>query len=269
MAPAHHPATVPPDTEHCRGITISDLHLLAERQPLSVWETPCRIWREQFDLCVLNGDVFDFRWARYAQSSDALASARSWLTALITPHARARFVVLMGNHDATPEYRALLDELAAVHPHFLWREHWFVLGHRVFIHGDMPDESGELHRLQTYRSRHASLRRPRPLEQRVYATATRLGVAGSLPRILPWRRQCGRTDALLRTELGSRYDSITDIYVGHTHVHFRDLIVQGKRFHNGGAPLPRGRFVPLVFEFERHEMETAWQDAGSGDALPG
>lgn len=243
-----------------RGITISDLHLLADRQPSNFWETPCRIWRDQFDLCVLNGDIFDFRWAQHTHDTSALDRARAWLACLLEPRSKARFVVLMGNHDAIPAYRDLLNELADRHDHLYWHEHWFVLGRRAFCHGDMPDASGQLHALHSYRNRHASLRRPRPLEHRVYAAATRFGVSGSLPRILPWRRQCARTDALLRTELGEDYESVTDVYVGHTHVHFRDLIVHGKRFHNGGAPLPRGRFVPLVFEFSPDELPDFWRD---------
>lgn len=243
-----------------RGVTVSDLHLLAERRPLEYWETHKRVWREQFDLCVLNGDVFDFRWALNHSRDEALQSARAWLTSLLHPEPRARFVILLGNHDAIPDYRDLLDELTAEFPHFTWRENWFLLGPRVFCHGDMPDLSGELQRLHAYRTHHASHPPPRPLAHKAYATATRLGLTGSVPRVLPWRRQCARTDALLRAELGERYqDHITDVYLGHTHVHFRDLPLNGKRFHNGGAPLPRGRFVPLAFDFHAHEFPDDWR----------
>ncbi len=239
-----------------RGITVSDLHLLAERRPLSYWESHKRIWREQFDLCVLNGDIFDFHWARQDHPDRSVETAKVWLESLLEPPGRARFVVLMGNHDATPAYRTILDKLNQNYPHFTWKEHWFLLGPKVFCHGDMPDLSGEIQRLRAYRHRHASRRLPRPIEYRAYATATKFGLTGTVPRILPWKRQCARTDALLRTELGERYrQHVTDVYVGHTHVHFRDLILNGKRFHNGGAPLPRGRFAPIAFEFNPDELD--------------
>lgn len=243
-----------------RGVTISDLHLLAERRPLEYWESYKRAWREEFDLCVLNGDVFDFRWARHNDRIRALDAARAWLTSLVQPDARARFVVLMGNHDAIPDYQRLLDELETENERFTWNEHWFLLGPRIFCHGDMPDLSGKIDRLRAYRHHHGSRPPPRPFAHHAYATATRIGLTGSVPRVLPWRRQCARTDALLRAELGERYnDHITDVYLGHTHVHFRDLALHGKRFHNGGAPLPRGRFVPLAFDFYEHEFSDDWR----------
>ncbi len=241
-----------------RGVTMSDLHLFADRVPLSSWETPKQIWREHFDLCVLNGDIFDFRWAAQRELTMALRAARTWLEDLVGPSERCRFVVLMGNHDAHSSYGDMLDELAAQYDNFCWGAHWFVLGPKVFCHGDMPDLTGELDRLRDYRRKHAAHPPAKRMGRVLYASATRMGVAGALPRVLPWRRQCARIDVLLRTQLGEAYQNITDVYVGHTHVHFQNRECRGKRFHNGGAPLPGARFVPLAFTFGATELENAW-----------
>jgi predicted phosphodiesterase len=239
------------------GITVSDLHLLAERQPLSIWQKAAQEWRENYDLCVLNGDIFDFRWARNHTRQTALLAAEQWLQKLVEPPCRASFVILQGNHDALEEYQRILRRLAEEHAHVYWKEHWFILGHAIFLHGDMPDQSGRFERLEAYRRHHAGLRRPRPFSHRLYATATRLGVTGSMPRVLPWRGQCRRIDALLRNELGKRYDGIFDVYLGHTHVHFRDRQLGDTRFHNAGAPLPRARFDPPVFQYAADDWKKA------------
>lgn len=243
-----------------RGVTMSDLHLFADRVPLSSWEEPKRIWREHFDLCVLNGDVFDFRWARLrASRAEVTAAAAAWLEDLLSPPGRCRFVVLMGNHDAHPSYGELLDSLAARHKNLIWGQHWFVLGPKLFCHGDMPDLTGELENLLSYRRKHAHHPPASRFGRAIYASATRMGVTGAMPRVLPWRRQCVRIDVLMRAQLGEAYQGITDVYVGHTHVHFLNRECRGKRFHNGGAPLPGGRFVPLAFSFQESELEAAWK----------
>lgn len=246
------------------GITVSDLHLLAERQPLAVWQEAAAQWRESYDLCVLNGDIFDFRWARGHTRETALRAAEQWLEELVAPPCRASFVILQGNHDALPAYQEILTSLAERHRHVFWQEHWFILGSAIFLHGDMPDRSGRLERLSAYREHHANLRLPRTFRQRLYATATRLGVTGSVPKVLPsWRGQCRRIDSLLRAELGRRYDAITDVYLGHTHVHFRDRFLHGTRFHNAGAPLPRARFDPPTFRFSADDWKAARKSLSS------
>ncbi|MFP4282012.1 MAG: metallophosphoesterase [Opitutales bacterium] len=243
----------PSHSEPKRGVTFGDLHLLAGRHAFMAgreWQTR---WREDYDLCVLNGDIFDFRWARQMHPEEALAAARSWLEDLLQPVGRARFIVIMGNHDALPAYHALLDELMAENAHLRWAEHWVRVGDKVFFHGDFPDETGTVESLRHARIQHGHGPRPGRGKRALYWLATRSGVTGSVPRALPWRRYCERSARFLGRELGSDFDEVRDVFLGHTHVYFRDLELGGRRFHNSGAPLPGATFKPIEFAFTDRE----------------
>ncbi|MEQ9823404.1 MAG: hypothetical protein ABQ298_03380 [Puniceicoccaceae bacterium] len=240
-----------------KGITFSDLHLLAGRQKEKHWEPWMRRWRSDYDLCILNGDIFDFRWSRERDRIQSIRIAEAWLRHLLEPRERAHFVILLGNHDSCPHYQLLLKQLSDDYEHLHWEEHWWVLGDKIFLHGDIPDLSGELETLQAYRAHHngLSMQPPHPIRHWFYKSATRVGITGTVPRVLPWRKQCLRTDIFLQNQLGSRYDAIRDVYLGHTHVHFADYEHHGTLFHNCGAPFRGARFRPAEFQFS----DTQWQ----------
>jgi hypothetical protein len=244
-----------PPTQSLRGVTFGDLHLLAGRQASFRSRDWFEHWREDFDLCVLNGDIFDFRWARRHRGTDALQEARAWLEQLLRPPVRSRFVLIMGNHDATAAYRSLLDGLRGRYEHMRWAEHWVRLGDKVFFHGDFPDESGEVDRLRAERERFGGLRLPGRGRRGLYWVVSQVGLTGAVPRALPWRRYCARSDYFLSREIGEAYSGVRDVYLGHTHVHFRDLEIQARRFHNSGTPLRGGQFRPIPFTFSASEWE--------------
>ncbi len=235
-----------------KGTTFSDLHLLAERQSKTHWEKWMHKWRSEYDLCILNGDIFDFRWSRERDRNRSLQQAEEWLRQLLDPKIRASFVVLQGNHDSCPHYQMLLKKLETEFSHFHWQEHWWVMDDMVFLHGDVPDISGEMETLQAYRAHHLGLgmKHPHPIRHWFYKNATRIGVTGSITRMLPWKNQCKRTDVFLKNQLGHRYDTISDVYLGHTHVHYADYNHEGRRFHNCGAPFRGARFRPSEFDYD-------------------
>lgn len=245
-----------------KGTTFSDLHLLADRQPLKHFEKWMTKWQKEYDLCILNGDIFDFRWSRERDRDRSLIRAERWLRGLMEPYQRAQFVVLQGNHDSVPHYQMLLRKLQGEYEHFHWQEHWWVLGNKVFLHGDVPDVSGRMETLQQYRDHHSgmSMQSPHPIKHWVYSKATQAGLTGIIPRILPWKKQCRNTHAFLRTQLGHRYDNIQDVYLGHTHVHYSDYSHHGIRFHNCGAPLKGAKFYPNDFEFTQAEWQESVQN---------
>jgi len=238
-----------------KGTTFSDLHLLAQRQPDNHWEEWMQLWRNDYDLCILNGDVFDFRWSKEKDRIQSLRQADHWLRQLITPKQRATFVVLQGNHDSCPHYQMILKKLASEFEHFHWQEHWWVLGDKIFLHGDAPDLSGDIDALQQYRAHHLglSLKTPNPFRHWLYKNVTRIGLTGSVTRMLPWKQQCERTDIFLKNQLGKRFDTITDVYLGHTHVHYTDYEFAGRRYHNCGAPFRGAKFHPSAFEFTQED----------------
>lgn len=248
------------NTDNLRGTAFGDLHLLAGHRKGYGFEKWIPRWRDEMDLCVLNGDIFDFRWAEPGHPEKAAEKARTWLEYLVRPPVRSRFLVVMGNHDAILPYRSVLEALTEVHPHFKWAEHWGRMGDKVFFHGDFPDESGEVETLRNARRDHGLKHPPGKGRRGLYWVATQVGLTGAFPRALPWQRYCRQSDHFLSSELGAAYDGISDVYLGHTHVHFKDLVFNGRRFHNSGAPLRGAAFNPISFLFD----EADWRNLTVG-----
>lgn len=240
-------------SESLRGTTFGDLHLLASRQRRFREEAWLGRWRDDYDLCVLNGDIFDFHWARQDAPEPALEAARSWLDRLVRGPVRARFLITMGNHDALPAYRSILASLEFQYAHVRVAEHWARLGDKVFFHGDFPDGSGEVERLRHARQLHGARRRPGRGRRGLYWMATQAGLAGFLPRALPWRRFCARSEGFLAREIGPDFDRVEHVYLAHSHVHYRDVVVHRRRFHNSGTPLPGALFRPIDFDFSESD----------------
>ena len=249
-----------PSNQTLAGVAFGDLHLLAGRQRRFRSQEWMPQWRRGGDLCVLNGDIFDFRWAEEHDERISMRQARRWLEQLIHPPVRSRFIVIMGNHDSLPGYREVLEDLAERHAHFRWAEHWVRLGDKVFFHGDFPDDTGAVERLRESRREHTARRRPGKGRRGLYWAATKTGLTGMFPRVLRWRRYCLQSNGFLARELGAAYNDIRHVYLGHTHVHFQDLELNGRLFHNSGTPLRGAAFRPLHFHFG----EVEWKNLSVG-----
>lgn len=151
-----------------RGVTLSDLHLFSDYAEYANSEAFERLLdhtlgvpgvlpstsRERYtpnaDVCVLNGDIFEFEKpsARYSQQ-EMVDNAIDWMRKLVTRHPKTEFHYIFGNHDAVESgdsslsfarrMHELADELSAEGYRFTVHDVSCVIGcNALFTHGDIP-----------------------------------------------------------------------------------------------------------------------------------
>jgi UDP-2,3-diacylglucosamine hydrolase len=208
------------------------------------------------DLCVLNGDIFDFQWSVYPDLGESLACVESWIERLVSRHQHCQFVFLMGNHDSLPAYGDLLDALAGTHDNLAWEPFHLKLGSKVFLHGDVGSSSHSPEALAAYRQRWHGPRR-RPWVHAVYLACTRLGIPRLIHECTPVRRYAADVVAYLKAELGPGFTEIHDVYFGHSHKPVTDYQWQGLRFHNTGATIHGVRSRIQTFTYDPADLQRA------------
>ena len=233
---------------------VSDLHLLSPRSLAAKWmpaiDAACRDSR----LIVLGGDIFDFRWATLGGHEATLKAARRWLESLLTRHAHATIVYVMGNHDSHPDMQALLDDLSRVHAQFLWRAESYQVADCLFCHGDILD-AGSQANLESYRIRFQHERQASRAAHQLYNAAVAMRLHRTLPKLFHRpRATCTRLRELLQIDALSAQspsEPVHRVYFGHTHVPIYELQLDGITYSNPGAALRHMNFAPLQFAVPR------------------
>lgn len=220
-----------------RGAVISDLHLLSNRSTAHRYLESYHQTARDVDVFVLNGDIFDFQWSTHGGFHESVEQARSWLEELVLPHPDCTFLVTLGNHDSTADYRHVLEELEKQHPRFFWYEDFVRLGTSIFLHGDAFHAQNR-HELQIYRRRFNRQLRKHPVKHHAYWLAARAGILRLISSSVSRARCARHLLRYLRTELPEALPEVSDIYFGHVHAPFSDFEFRGHRFHNTGAALP-------------------------------
>ncbi|MBX3438851.1 MAG: hypothetical protein KF861_15270, partial [Planctomycetaceae bacterium] len=65
-----------------RACFVSDLHLFANRSRADRYLEAIERAADAADLCILGGDIFDFRWSTLPSTEATVESAVAWLRAL-------------------------------------------------------------------------------------------------------------------------------------------------------------------------------------------
>lgn len=238
------------------GVFFSDLHLFSRRSradhELSMLERVVA----RADICVLGGDIFDFKWSRWRSLDASVTEAIAWLRRFADASPSCQFHFILGNHDDCQPFVERLDALSRNVPNLQWHADHLRVESRVFLHGDVIDSPWAKGRSS---ARFASgsgrdLARPGPRIRGWWANhaydlvvrtrAHRLAIAlqHSPPAVARKLIRYLRTHAL-GPEAG-----VTDVYFGHTHRVLNGFQQEGLRFHNGGAPIRGLEFRVLTFE---------------------
>ena len=241
-----------------RGYTTSDLHLLSNRSSADRLMPRLHQATAEADLCILNGDIFDFQWSVYPDLRESLDYAENWIRDLVSQYRHCRFVFLMGNHDSLPAYGDLLDALAGTHENLAWEPFHLKLGSKVFLHGDVGSSSHCPEALAAYRQRWHGRRR-RAWVRAAYLACTHLGIPRLIHECTPVRRYAGDVVAYLKAELGPAFTEVRDVYFGHSHKPVTDYQWQGLRFHNTGATIHRVRSRIQTFTYDPADLERAFE----------
>ncbi|MEM1442736.1 MAG: metallophosphoesterase [Verrucomicrobiota bacterium] len=229
-----------------QGIVVSDLHLFASRSDGEEKFSRLSGQLAEVDALVLNGDIFDFRWALIPHKKSVPLAAK-WLEDLRSefPHLEIHFIP--GNHDCLPAFLEILPEIPGIDVH----SHHLLLGTNLFLHGDATTRRMNLDEFHQFRTAWEEDQPRGNASAQLYHLSDATGLTELTHRL--WfgggaalRRLIWHLDAVVP----SWRDKVDDTFYGHTHLDHKAVEKQGIRFHNTGSALRRSRFVPAVFEYE-------------------
>jgi len=221
---------------------VSDLHLFANRSRGARHLHAIRQAAERSQLCILGGDIFDFKWSTLPSGDHTLDAAVAWLHDLSVgiPHCQVHF--LLGNHDYHPGLIARLPLLKQTLPNFDWERFYLRKGNTMFLHGDVADRKMTAARLEQRRMRFSHKPR-RPVQHRAYDLLVNSQVHDILPKAVYPKRVVARRILNYLEDIGhGPRTGIEHVYFGHTHRAVNGYAHGGLLFHNGGAPIGRSAY---------------------------
>ena len=231
-----------PSPPHVPVCFVSDLHLFSHRTRGHLIDQEIIAAARRSRVCVLGGDIFDFKWSAHASHEASLTAAMAWLRDLIEAVPECQFHFVLGNHDDLPELVAELPGLATRNANFFWDRFYLRLGDTVFLHGDAADRQMSHERLQDRRDRFSHDRREK-WAHGLYGLLVRAHLHRIIPHaVYPPSIVADRLLKYLR-EIGHGPDEgVRQVCFGHTHRPLTSYHRGGLLFHNGGAPIGRAYY---------------------------
>ncbi|MEM9282469.1 MAG: metallophosphoesterase [Verrucomicrobiota bacterium] len=228
-----------------KGIVVSDLHLFAKRSVGEAQFATLSTELAQVDTLVLNGDIFDFRWAG-CPHKDSIPRAIAWMVHLREKMPQLDIYFIPGNHDCLPPF---LDALAEIDDLEI-RTHYLILGRNLFLHGDATTHRMNLEGFKQFRSRWENDPPRGKTGARLYQWSDATGLTGithalwfgggAAIRRLIWH---------LNEVIPSWDEQVDDVFFGHTHLYHEAIEKRGIRFHNTGSALRHQRFSSAIFHY--------------------
>ncbi|WP_417849923.1 metallophosphoesterase [Thalassoglobus sp.] len=216
---------------------VADLHMFARRSSAERYQDQIIKTARESELCILGGDIFDFRWSKYLTEDETAHAAVEWLREFDyqTNHCQVHF--LLGNHDDHPELLERLPFLEQEMKTFEWSRYYYRLGDSLFLHGDVADKTMSAACLKLQREQFAHGSRTE-LHNRLYDVAIKAQLHRlAPPAVYPCKRVAKRILKYMENIGHGRETGIKHVYFGHTHRPMDHYLYQGIHFHNGGAPI--------------------------------
>ena len=240
------------------GFVVSDLHLFTRWTCVKKHISTIKNAAADAEFCVLNGDIFDFRWTTLPSIDDTMAEAANWLRSFAQSHPKCQLYYVMGNHDGFHFFADFLEREMQGLDNFHWHTSHVRIGNALFLHGDLV--------------LHGRGRNPfkRPLQHGIRKESSRMISLYHLMHKMRLQRMVAplmhktwcveRFAQSFEAAHPNNTAGITDVYFGHTHCRFSGLQHKGYTFHNSGA-VTHGfawklMHVPLKY-FHRHEYRAA------------
>ncbi len=218
---------------------VSDLHLFSHRSRGHLIDEEIIAAARRSRVCVLGGDIFDFKWSAHSSHEASLVAAVEWLCRLIETVPECQFHFVLGNHDDLPELLAELPGLATRYANFYWDRFYLRLGDTMFLHGDAADRKMSHERLQHQRDRFSHVRRQQ-WAHGLYGLLVRAHLHRLIPHaVYPPAIVAERLLKYLREVGHGPEEGVRQVCFGHTHRPLLGYQRGGLAFHNGGAPIGR------------------------------
>ncbi|MFW6152535.1 MAG: metallophosphoesterase [Verrucomicrobiota bacterium] len=229
------------------GAVVSDLHLFTNRTTVHEHMPEIGVAADESEVFIFNGDIFDFQWSLYDGFRPSVHAAEKWIRQLAQRHPKTRLVFMLGNHDSIPEYISLLERLSRENPLIQWREQWYRLEDKIFLHGDIyhaePGQTG----IREFRQKcNAKLRHSR-FRHSCYWAFARSGLPAFFLLFVRKKTCARRIWTYLASELGSDLDKVNHVYFGHVHTTFTNFCYRNLLFHNTGSATKGARLTVMRF----------------------
>lgn len=199
----------------------------------------------EVDTLVLNGDIFDFRWA-CRPLVDTIPEAITWIKELRSRFPNIKIHYVLGNHDCITGFVEELKKVDGLEVH----PHWLQLSRNLFVHGDAANYRMDMHRFQKFRKAWKNDKPKPPSHARLYDFTDRLGLSylthalwfagNSAQRRIAWH---------LDKVLPAWRDEIDQCYFGHTHMPCSGRTENTVIFHNTGSGIRGMFFSPAEFNY--------------------
>lgn len=235
-----------------RGVVISDLHLLTHRTRANEELPRALEMAKGADAFVINGDLFVFTSHNVQPNTEAIRQGIAWLSEFCDRLSGLDVYLTLGNHDAHREFIERINGGEVGRDNLTLHPECFRLGSNVFIHGDFANFPMSVKTYRRIRSRtHLHpVRGPLELTVQDICDRTRLTTLvhyAVFPRPGVMARRAFHF--LKRLDPGL-LEGCTDVYLGHSHIPFRDCRYKGIRFHNTGGAVVAMRSWPMTFTWE-------------------
>ncbi|HNV70001.1 MAG TPA: metallophosphoesterase [Candidatus Ozemobacteraceae bacterium] len=238
-----------------RGLVVSDLHLFREHSQGEAAIVRLRERIEPADFIVLNGDIFDFRWAPHPTLAVTEEAAVDWLRTFVASVGPAVVFYVMGNHDCHESFRQRLMSEPRLFLPGGWFPSFVRVGSALFLHGDLPLFRPLSNCLQR---KHGRIPKKRGVMARLWTLGVICPLFGRLaPLVFPKEWSARQVTRSVRRHGPDFRERLADICFGHIHYPFEDHRLRHLRVHNSGAPLPG-------FQWQVVSIETAdgdWEGA--------
>lgn len=222
-----------------KGFVVSDIHMFTSR---SEWQFAIKTIKSKaktFDFCVLNGDIFDFRWGLFPTVAEHMRAGKTFLTALCEEFPNCVFYYVLGNHDRHPAFIRHLNRIEA--KNFIYALFDIRLGNNLFLHGD--------HLLSTrkpvVKRQHRKSYKPDHLFHYIYAFAVEKKIHTLFEKRWPAKICAIKIINGYRNLIG-----IKKIYFGHTHSPFSDYRFKGIEFTNTGSFIKNSQSIIGTAEYD-------------------
>ncbi len=215
----------------------SDLHLFARRSNANVHFKNLVAAANESDICILGGDIFDFRWSTFPTEDETAHAAVEWLREFDRQTNQCKTLFLLGNHDDHPELLERLPYLEQELKTFEWSRYYYRLGDSLFLHGDVADRTMTAACLQQQREQFEHGTRSE-IRHKLYDIAVKAQLHRLAPSaVYPCKRVASRILAYMQ-HIGQGPESgVEHVFFGHTHRPMDHYQYSGIHFHNPGAPI--------------------------------
>lgn len=231
------------NTKVKKGFVISDLHLCTSRTNGLV-EAQIEDLARYSDFCILNGDIFDFKWSTNSTIEEGVDGAISWIIKLCEKHPDCRFYYILGNHDCLLDFVLKLDSIQC--DNFSYHRTHLFLNDILFLHGDLPlNDDNPFYRLLVEEQKKKG-----GFLNLLYDTVINLRIHKVVHGMITPNYCVKKIISAIRKHNPEVLNDIKHVYFGHTHTPFSNFLYKGIYFHNTGSAIKHLKTNPLEVSYE-------------------